>query len=113
MSERIARTLALGSNEGMLAREIAAALRMTESPEYAAVKVRSALRCSAAFVEISRGRWQRGCRATSEPLPLPDDEYQEWMRRAFGYLLRQVAARAGLKNEMTRPPLPTQRGDRL
>ncbi|GAA3749308.1 hypothetical protein GCM10022225_37030 [Plantactinospora mayteni] len=35
------------------------------------------------------------------------------MTRAFGYLLKQVAARAGLDNETTRPASPTQRGDRL
>jgi len=54
MSERVARVLALGPDTGMLAREIATALGMTESPDYAAKKVREVLRSNSAFVEISR-----------------------------------------------------------
>ncbi|MBQ1017970.1 hypothetical protein KBX71_08840 [Micromonospora sp. D93] len=99
LSERAARILALATDEGMLAREIADALGMTESPEYAAKKVRSALRSTTAFVEVSRGRWRLGCRVTTEPLPLPYDEQQEWMGRAVKYLLKQAAARALLNNE--------------
>jgi hypothetical protein len=99
LSERVARVIALGPDDGMLAREIADALGMTESPEYAAKKVRSALRYNSAFIEISRGRWQLGRRATTEPPPLPYDEQQEWMRRAFDYLLKAVAARKATNNE--------------
>lgn len=93
LSERVARVLALGPDGGMLAREIAAATGMTESPEYAATKVRAVLRSDEAFVEVSRGRWQLGFRVIPEPPPLPYDELQEWMARAFDYLMRQVATR--------------------
>ena len=76
---------------------IAAAIGMTESPEYAARKVRTALRSTAAFVEISRGRWQLGRRTTTEPPPLPYDEQQEWLSRAVDFLVKQVdASRAEL-----------------
>ncbi len=99
LSERIARVLALGPDDGMLAREVADAVGMTESPQYAATKIRAVLRSNAAFVEISRGRWQLGHRMTTEPPPLPHNEQQEWMARAFDYLRRAVVARTAGNNE--------------
>jgi hypothetical protein len=93
LSERVARALALGSDQGMLAREIADSLGMVESPEYAARKVRKVLRSRLAFVEISRGRWQLGRRFTTAPPPLPFDEQQEWMKRATEHLLTSMKAR--------------------
>jgi len=97
MSERVARVLALGPDTGMLAREIATALGMTESPDYAAKKVREVLRSNSAFVEISRGRWQLGQRLLSVILPLPHDQQQEWMQRAFDHLMKAAVARAAAK----------------
>lgn len=81
----------------MLAREIATALGMTESPDYAAKKVREVLRSNSAFVEISRGRWQLGQRLLSVILPLPHDQQQEWMQRAFDHLMKAAVARAAAK----------------
>jgi hypothetical protein len=94
LSERVARTLALGPDDGMLAREIVTALDMIGSPEYAAQKVRTALRANAAFVEVSRGRWQLGHRLTTTPPPLPHDDQQEWIGRALNHLVKAATVRA-------------------
>jgi hypothetical protein len=99
LSGRVARVIALGPDDGMLAREMADALGMTESPEYAAEKVWSVLRAHAAFVEISRGRWQLGHRATTEPPPLPYDQQQERMGRALEHLLKATAERIATSND--------------
>lgn len=61
------------------------------------------LRSNAAFVEIGRGRWQLGRRVALEPLRLPYDEQQAWMRRALDHLMKAAVVRAATKGEAAQP----------
>lgn len=82
IDEQIARILALGPGQGMLAVDVARQLRTDDNLKNRTAMVRDLLQKSTTFTEVTRGRWRLGERASEPRAALPADLVQDWMWRA-------------------------------
>jgi hypothetical protein len=88
LAERVARVLAF-TTEPLLAGDIARELGVPGSLRDRTQAVRAELRASAAFVEVSRGRWMLGESSHYEPVGLTPFEIADYQQRLHKNTRRQ------------------------
>jgi hypothetical protein len=93
VEERIARVLALGPSQGMLAGEVARQVETNGNLKRRTAAVRELLRTAPAFTEITRSRWQLGERAGAWSGSVPGTAIHDWIRRAHPSLGSQGTQR--------------------